>query len=516
MNKKILAIAVILIVIVAVVAAWQVPPLLTGGNKNLNVPSLSLTLKGATGEEKVLDETDFADLTAITSQGGYKTSGGVIATVGSFTGVSVLSLCDLVGGMPSDATLTVIASDGYSMVFTYDQVNGQDFTTYDPITGSEKSATQPLALLVNYLHNDTALPSDIGPLRMGVVGSEGLLTEGHFWVKKVSTIEVTQNVRDWTVSVEATSTLSMDRQALTADLNHFGVNYTDSNGNVWTGTALWRWVSWSNYNGGVTNATLDKGYKVKIISGDGQSATFDDSKVKMNDDIIVAAKLNGAVLTEPYWPLTMVGSDVVSANAVKNIIKMQIIIDTPIVTQAPTPSISPTATPSPTQAPTSTPIPTPTPIPVVMELTIVAANGTQYTINQASMAQFTAITANGGTRSSSGTLANYGAYTGVPIMTLLNYVGGVTSSNSAKVTASDNYTNTYTYQQLNGEGVATYDSTGSAVTPTQPLTMIVAWYLNSTALASNTGPLRTMYVGSEGLYSSGNMNAKMTIKIEIL
>jgi hypothetical protein len=212
----------------------------------------------------------------------------------------------------------------------------------------------------------------------------------------------------------------------------------------------------------------------------------------------------------------MVGSDIVSANAVKNIIKMQIIIDTPIVTQAPTPSISPTATPSPTQAPTSTPIPTPTPIPVVMELTIVAANGTQYTINQASMAQFTAITANGGTRSSSGTLANYGAYTGVPIMTLLNYVGGVTSSNSAKVTASDNYTNTYTYQQLNGEGVGTYDSTGSAVTPTQPLTMIVAWYLNSTALASNTGPLRTMYVGSEGLYSSGNMNAKMTIKIEIL
>ncbi len=327
MNKKILAIAVILIVIVAVVAAWQVPPLLTGGNKNPNVPSLSLTLKGATGEEKVLDETDFADLTAITSQGGYKTSGGVIATVGRFTGVSVLSLCDLVGGMSSDATLTVIASDGYSMVFTYDQVNGQDFTTYDPITGSEKVATQPLTLVVNYLHNDTALPSEIGPLRMGVVGSEGLLTEGHFWVKKVSTIEVTPNVRDWTVSVEATSTLRMDRQALTADLNHFGVNYTDSNGNVWTGTALWRWVSWSNYNGGVTNATLDKGYKVKIISGDGTSATFDDSEVKLNDDIIVAAKLNDAVLTVPYWPLTMVGPDVTSAKAVQNIIKMQIIID---------------------------------------------------------------------------------------------------------------------------------------------------------------------------------------------
>ena len=38
-----------------------------------------------------------------------------------------------------------------------------------------------------------------------------------------------------------------------------------------------------------------------------QSATFDDSEVKLNDDIIVAAKLNDAVLTVPYWPLTMVG-----------------------------------------------------------------------------------------------------------------------------------------------------------------------------------------------------------------
>ena len=53
---------------------------------------------------------------------------------------------------------------------------------------------------------------------------------------------------------------------------------------------------------------------MKVISGDGASTTFDDSQVKMNDNIIVAAKLNGAVLSDPYWPLTMVGSDVSSSN----------------------------------------------------------------------------------------------------------------------------------------------------------------------------------------------------------
>ena len=517
MNKKILAISVILIVVIAVVTAWQIPQLLTGNNENTNIPELTLTLKGVNGEEKILDQTDFADLTTITAKGGFKTSGGVISEVSTFSGVSVLSLCELVGGMPSDATLTVTASDGYSMVYTYDQVNGNDFTTYDPITGSEKAATQPLTLVVNYLHNDTALPSDQGPLRIGVVGSEGLLTEGHFWVKKVSQIEITPDLKDWSVSVEATSTLTMDRQAFTADINHFGVNYTDSSGNIWTGTALWRWVSWSNYNGGVTNETLDNGYKVKIISGDGSSSTFDDSEVKMNDDIIVAARLNGIVLTAPYWPLTMTGPDVTSSKAVQNIVKMQIIIDIPTVTPTPTATPSPTNAPTATPTPTPSPTPSPSPIPVPgIQVTMVAANGTQLVLTASEMAIYTPMTANGGTRSSSGTLANYGAYTGVPISAMLNSVGGITSTNTVRITASDNYVNTYTYQQISGEGIATYDSQGNPAAPTQPLTMIVAWYLNGTALASNTGPLRTMYVGPDGLYSSGNMNAKMVVKIEIL
>jgi DMSO/TMAO reductase YedYZ molybdopterin-dependent catalytic subunit len=128
----------------------------------------------------------------------------------------------------------------------------------------------------------------------------------------------------------------------------------------------------------------------------------------------------------------------------------------------------------------------------------------------------TSYTANGGTRSSSGSLANFGAYTGVPIMDLLNLVGGVTSSNTIKVTASDGYTSTYTYDQLSGTGIATYDSTGATATPTQGLTMIVAYYLNGTSLASNVGPLRTMFVGPDDLYSSGNMNAKMVVKLEVL
>lgn len=509
-NKKLLiGIVAIVIIVVASVGGYVVLSM-----PKTNLPAMTLTVVGADGQQKVLNQNDIAALEAYTQNGGFKSSGGVIAAVGEYKGVPILTLCDLVGGITNEHTLTVTASDGYSMVYTYNQVNGEGYITYDPTTGSERAPTQPMKMVATYFKDGEALPSEQGPLRIGILGPEGLLTEGHFWTKMVSKLEITSGIRDWTVTVKATTNLNMDRQSYTADYNHFGINYTDSSDNVWTGTALWRWVSWSNYNGGVSNASLDKGYSVKLISGDGSSATFDDSQVKLNDKIILASHLNGEILSAPYWPLTAVGADVPSAKSVKNIVEIQIILDSqPSATPSPSASPSPTASAQPTPTPTATPTPLPD-----MELTLVAANGTQLVLDEEDMAELTAVTYNGGTRNSKGVLGNYGAYTGVPINTLLDLVGGVTSSQTVRATSSDEYTTTYTYEQLNGQGIATYDSNGTAVTPapTQLLKMIVAYYLNGTAIPSDAGPLRIITVGPEGLYTSGNISAKMVVKIEIL
>jgi hypothetical protein len=99
---------------------------------------------------------------------------------------------------------------------------------------------------------------------------------------------------------------------------------------------------------------------------------------------------------------------------------------------------------------------------------------------------------------------------------LCNLVGGVTSSNTVKVTASDAYTVTYTYAQINGQDIPTYNSAGTQVTASQPLTMVVAYYQNGAALPAGVGPLRIMFVGPEGLYSSGSLNARLVVKIEVL
>ncbi|MCW4011035.1 MAG: hypothetical protein NWF05_10530 [Candidatus Bathyarchaeota archaeon] len=690
---KLLAAIVIVIIVVAAVAAWQAPSLFSqpatspspspsanpSSSPAVTLPEMTLTVIGANGDQVVLHADDIAALDAYTENAGYKSSGGYIAAVGSYTGVPILTLCDLVGGITSTQTLTITASDGYSMVYTYDQANGNGFTTYDPVTGSEKEATQPMTMTANYLMDGAVLPSEQGPLRIGVLGPEGLLTEGHFWTKMVSKIEVTNNVRDWTVTVDSTGDTepySMDRQDWTADYNHFTLEWTDDNGNVWAGTALWRWVSWYNYNGGISNDTLDQGYSVKIISGDGYSATLEDTSVWLNDNIIVAGTLNGAVLSEPYWPLTIVGSDVTGQQKVKNIVEIQIVLNpsasssaspspssspaaptTPTVTTTPAPTVAPTATPSPTAtanptsnptaAPTATPSPSAAPsqydllitgteqvtmsstefeaevsqvsssytdskdnvwtgttlyrlvywattngaitdaaisdgyvakviasdgtvlalndsrvkenkdifianlvngeaidadsgplrltgddlgggkerlkciteiqiIPMNrnITLTVTAANGTSVTLFANDLASIESITANGGTRSSSGKLSNYGAYTGVSMLTLLQPFG-LTSSNTIKVTASDGYATTYTYGALSGEGAVAYDSSGNQVTASS-LTMILGYQLDGASLAVDPGPLRSILVGPDGYYTTGSMSAKMVVAIEII
>jgi DMSO/TMAO reductase YedYZ molybdopterin-dependent catalytic subunit len=689
-SKKILAlIAIIIVVVAAAVVSWQYvlqqpttspSPSLTpspSSSPSIVLPTLTLTVVGGNGTQVTLNETSMATLESYSGPAGFKSSGGLIAAVGTYTGVPVLTLLNLVGGISSDQTLTVTASDGYSMVYTYSQVQGRDFTTYDPVTGSEKAPTQNMTLCVNYFCNGTALPSDQGPLRIGVVGPEGLLTEGHFWTKMTAKLEVTNNIRDWTVTVNATNfaPLSMDRQAWTADYNHFTLNWTDSNSNIWTGTALWRWVSWYNYNGGVSNATLDQGYSVKLVSGDGSYVTLDDSKVKLNDNIIMAGKLNGAILSDPYWPLTLVGSDVTNEQMAKNIVGIEIVLDHPSAA-TPTPTVAPTATPTavptqtpivtaqptptptvapsgaPTASPTATPTPTPSPVPVAeynlilngtavrnmtrtdfeaqvasvtssftdsnggvytgtplhriivwaenngaanstvdadgyvvkviasdgstltlndsrinmntniflankyngaalntttgwplrltgtdlnlgsqrlksvvqiqilpiwrnITLTIVAKNGTSYTLFSNDIINMASYAANGGTRSSSGNLANYGTYTGISMANIVSLYGG-SSSSTIKVTGSDAYSTTYSYGQLSGQGVLSYNSAGTQVTPAQSQTMILAYYLNGASIGSSNGPLRTIIVGPEGYYTTGSTSAKLVAKIEIL
>ena len=381
-NPKIItAIAIIIAVIIASVSVATVYLLPQSSQPQDQPAAMNLVLIGADGQQLNLTWQNVMALQAYTAPGGFRKSGGAIAGVGNYTGVPVSTLLDIVGGISKDDTLTVSASDGYTMSYTYDQVvNGADFTTFDSTTGSQVSATAPLELILIYSLDGQPLTSDDGPLRIGIIGSEGLLTTGNQWVKMVTQLQITHS------SPEPTSTETINPTA--------------------------------------------------------------------------------------------------------------------------------TATPVPTQIPSSTVQPTNSPIPD-LSLTVVASNGTKITLTSKELAKMSTMTYLGGSRRSNGEIVNVGTYTGVKLYDVCSLVG-ISSGNIVTVKASDDYTSTYSYDQVaNGSGFNTYDSIGSSVAATHPLYLILAYWFNGTGLDSDSGPLKVMIVGQDGLITNGNLAARMVVEVDI-
>ena len=150
----------------------------------------NVTVVGSTGEEKVLT---FAAITAMRSHDGY---GGFFTTVGvvngpfKLKGVLLSDICGLVGGIDTTNTVWVSAPDGYLMVFSYEQVNGE-FRTFDPETFKEVPHEE-LTIILAFEQDGVPLAEYDGkPLRIAIVSTRGdYLTEGHYWVKWVDRIEV--------------------------------------------------------------------------------------------------------------------------------------------------------------------------------------------------------------------------------------------------------------------------------------------------------------------------------------
>jgi len=157
-----------------------------------NTPKLSpisLTVVGINGTQVVLNENDVAALPSYRVYGGYKNQLGYIKGLGNYTGVSLSVICGLVGDLTNASVVKIIAEDNYSMTFTFAEVNG-GFVTYDTVSGAEVPHSQPLVPIIAYYFNDANLTSFDGPLRLAIVGPEGLATDSKYWVKQVVRVEV--------------------------------------------------------------------------------------------------------------------------------------------------------------------------------------------------------------------------------------------------------------------------------------------------------------------------------------
>jgi len=188
--------AVIAMVVIILAASASMQPFRPAkgqyATSNVNLIPMNLTLVGPSGIQ-VLNQTVIGNLPSFESWGGFKNSVGNIGDLGNYTGVPLLTLCNLVGGINATESLEVKATDNFTVVFSYAEVVNGTFITYNNQTGQQEPYTKPLTPILAYYfdnQNITNGPTGDGPLRIAIVGPEGLVTDSSYWVKWVDLLVI--------------------------------------------------------------------------------------------------------------------------------------------------------------------------------------------------------------------------------------------------------------------------------------------------------------------------------------
>jgi DMSO/TMAO reductase YedYZ molybdopterin-dependent catalytic subunit len=148
-----------------------------------------LVLTGRDGQELTLSYDEVLALPGIETTGGFFSSVGTVYGPYALKGVRLETLLDLVGGMDPSDILMVGAQDGYSSVFDNGQVRGE-IDAFEP--GTLRLVPQgEIEFVLIYEQDGSPLSHQDGrPLRLAIISRDGLLTEGHWWVKWVNRLQV--------------------------------------------------------------------------------------------------------------------------------------------------------------------------------------------------------------------------------------------------------------------------------------------------------------------------------------
>ena len=231
--------------------------------------------------------------------------------------------------------VSVEASDGYAITFSYDQIMNGTFIQYDPGTGDELKTTVPLTAILAYELNGEPLdPDRSGNLRLAVISEEPKqVVDGHWSVKFVTKLVVRSLGEEWTLQLDGQISETMDRATFEsgASPNCHGLSWTDGSAQEWIGIPLWLMVGRvdddvSHEGPAYSDALAEMGYTVDVVASDGYTVSFDSARITRNDNILLAYLVNGNPLPEKYFPLRLVGSDLEKSEMVGNVV--QIVVHT--------------------------------------------------------------------------------------------------------------------------------------------------------------------------------------------
>jgi PKD repeat protein len=302
---------------------------------------------------------------AETYPGGYKVDNVV-------KGTSIRDLCELVGGMGSGTDLKMVASDGYETVLGYSNI----------YTNPAVAARQGEAILA-WWGDGSYVPAYADGYRLFFTGNatgDHVFSQWdmhecvrsdlwHYYydqgtqypscagmsAKYVRTVKIYSSpAADWNLALDGRPVGGINyavskayfEQAMACQFgsNH-EVNYTDSQGRVWSGMPLWFLCGFvddaDQHSSQAYNQSLAQaGYNVTITARDNSSITIDSRYTIRSNNYIVANSLNGTAIpdADSSWPLRLVGPNATGQLSIKKIASVQLI---PFASSPPTLSIVP-------------------------------------------------------------------------------------------------------------------------------------------------------------------------------
>jgi DMSO/TMAO reductase YedYZ molybdopterin-dependent catalytic subunit len=278
---------------------------------------------------------DVKKMAAVEAYGGIKNSAGNITPPSKYKGVTLAELLKSAGGVPDGAGVTFTAKDGYEMTMSADQVKNGKFVAYDVSTGDEITIQDPLQLVLAYdVDGKATNPETDGTFRVAILSAKGnQVTDGHWWVKWVTKVEVKPAVAGWSLAVNGALQEKVDRgsfDSCSAPKCH-GVTWKDSAGVTWSGVPLYYLVGRSDDqqkhdNGAFNSALAAEGYQIEVVGADGYKATFDSSKIALSKEYFLANKMDGKELTGKDAPLRLVGSAVDGKSSVGGVTEIHLLL----------------------------------------------------------------------------------------------------------------------------------------------------------------------------------------------
>lgn len=269
-------------------------------------------------ETKSLTMDEIKALPVTEGYAGIKSSTGKITPPVMFKGVALKDLAEFIGGMDETSGFNAVAEDGYSITYSFDQLQNGSFVAYDPATGAELKNPVELTAILAYEADGKPLDQkQDGVLRLAIVSTElNQVTDGHWAVKWINKFEVKNLGAEWALQLDGAISKPTDRVSIEscgAPQCH-GTAWTDDKAQEWVGVPLYLFVGSVDdeieHEGPAFNRTLaDAGYSVDVIAADGYTVTFDAARVQYNKNIIVAYKVNENALPDEFFPLRLVGSD---------------------------------------------------------------------------------------------------------------------------------------------------------------------------------------------------------------